>query len=182
MRFYTLLRRDAWEFSYLPGDGGTALIDPLAQRIEELGGSIQLGASVDRIERSDRAVDRSQPDRFIRCPIDHPGDRCPAHPIDPVRERRAHTRSAEALIFPRSLPTAIVRFWYDVQPKSKIEAGILTRRGDRRQLLLAASPAGSICALEQGHGRQRHRDAHLRPAGIAGKTRQRCCWRTRPTM
>jgi isorenieratene synthase len=37
MRFYTLLRRDTWAFSYLPADGGTSLVEPIAQRSEELG-------------------------------------------------------------------------------------------------------------------------------------------------
>jgi isorenieratene synthase len=125
MRFYTLLRRDAWEFSYLPGDGGTALIDPLAKRIEELGGSIQLGAEVDRIERSN--------DRWIaHSPISSYSARSLILATD-----AQHTRSilcasedtrdrAEALYFPRSLPTAVLRFWHDALPKSKVEAGILT--------------------------------------------------------
>jgi len=119
MRFYSLLRRDAWEFSYLPGDGGTALIDPLAKRIEGLGGSIQLGAAVERIERSD--------DQWI---AHGPSGSFAARSIILATDAR-HARSllcasAETLHFPRSLPTAILRFWYDAQPESKVEAGILT--------------------------------------------------------
>ena len=125
MRFYTLLRRDAWEFSYLPGDGGTSLIDPLAKRIEELGGSIQLGATIDRLERSnDQWIAHSPIGSFTARSII-------------LATAAQHTRSilcaseatrdvAETLYFPRSLPTAILRFWYDVQLKSKVEAGIIT--------------------------------------------------------
>src|SRR5574339_1278615 len=51
LRFYTLLRRDAWMFSYLPDDGGTSICKPLAARICELGGEIRLGSRVTRIAR-----------------------------------------------------------------------------------------------------------------------------------
>ncbi|NTW13089.1 MAG: FAD-dependent oxidoreductase, partial [Anaerolineales bacterium] len=43
LRFYTLMRRDAWIFSYLPEDGGTSLCEPLAERIQQLGGRVRLG-------------------------------------------------------------------------------------------------------------------------------------------
>ena len=125
MRFYTLLRRDTWEFSYLPADGGTALIDPLAKRVKELGGSIQLGSKVTRIERSD--------DHWIAY---GPLGACTAQSIVLAADAQ-NTRSilcasadtqaiAETLYFPRSLATAILRFWYNTQPKSKVEAGIFS--------------------------------------------------------
>jgi carotenoid phi-ring synthase / carotenoid chi-ring synthase len=34
LRFYTLMRRDAWMFSYLPEDGGTSICEPLAEQIK----------------------------------------------------------------------------------------------------------------------------------------------------
>ena len=52
MRFYTLLRRDAWTFSYMPADGGTALVEPLARKVEELGGTILRGRQVTHLELS----------------------------------------------------------------------------------------------------------------------------------
>src|SRR5512143_170599 len=51
LRFYTLLRRDAWMFSYLPEDGGTSICEPLAEQVRELDGRIQLGCRVNRIMR-----------------------------------------------------------------------------------------------------------------------------------
>ena len=51
LRFYTLLRRDAWAFSYLPGSGGECVSAPLARRVQELGGEIRLGARVVGLER-----------------------------------------------------------------------------------------------------------------------------------
>jgi isorenieratene synthase len=125
MRFYTLLRRDAWEFSYLPGDAGTTVIDPLAKRIEELGGAIQLGASIDRLERSgDQWTAHSPTGSFSARSIILATDARHARALLCASE---NTRGiAETLHFPRSLPTAILRFWYDTQPKSKVEAGIIT--------------------------------------------------------
>ncbi len=125
MRFYSLLRRDSWNFSYLPADGGTALIDPLAKRVEELGGSIQLGARIDRLERSDdRWIAHSPLGLFTARSLVLATDAQNAHSILCASEE---TRSiAEGLYFPRSLPTAILRYWYDVQPKSKVEAGIFS--------------------------------------------------------
>jgi len=43
LRFYSILRRDAWAFSYLPGDGGSEVTEPLAERVKSLGGEIRLG-------------------------------------------------------------------------------------------------------------------------------------------
>ena len=125
MRFYSLLRRDTWEFSYLPADGGTALIDPLAKRIEELGGSIQLGAKVERIERlDDRWIASSSIGSFSARSLVLAADAQNTRSILGASEA---TRSiAEGLYFPRSLPTAILRYWYDIPPRSKVEAGIFS--------------------------------------------------------
>lgn len=46
LRFYTVMRRDTWAFDYLPNGGGTAIIDPLAERARELGTEIWQGAQV----------------------------------------------------------------------------------------------------------------------------------------
>ncbi|MCA9961623.1 MAG: FAD-dependent oxidoreductase [Anaerolineales bacterium] len=46
LRYYTLLRRDAWEFDFLPADGGTAVIEPMVAKLQELGGEVRLGTAV----------------------------------------------------------------------------------------------------------------------------------------
>jgi isorenieratene synthase len=55
LRFYTVLRRDSWAFSYLPGDGGSLLIQPMLGRLEALGGCLSLGRRVTRVEREGNA-------------------------------------------------------------------------------------------------------------------------------
>ena len=44
LRFYTIARRDAWRFAFLPGTGGACIAEPLAQRAQELGATLYLGA------------------------------------------------------------------------------------------------------------------------------------------
>ena len=56
LRFYTLLRRDAWMFSYLPEDGGTSVCEPLAEKIKQLGGEVRLGSRVKRVVREDESM------------------------------------------------------------------------------------------------------------------------------
>lgn len=46
LRFYTLMRRDAWAFDYLPAGGGSAISEPLAEQARQLGTEIWPGAQV----------------------------------------------------------------------------------------------------------------------------------------
>ena len=125
MRFYTLLRRDTWTFSYLPADGGTSLIDPMVRRLRELGGAVELGA---RVTSLDRGTDRwivhssigSTAARQIILATDSPNTQailC-AGPSTSQLAREMH--------WPRGMATVIARFWYDAQPNSKVEAGIFS--------------------------------------------------------
>ena len=40
LRFYTLLRRDTWAFSYLPANGDTILVKPLVGKLRKMGGTV----------------------------------------------------------------------------------------------------------------------------------------------
>jgi isorenieratene synthase len=51
LRFYTLLRRDAWAFSYLPGSGGQCISEPVAEVVRRLGGEIRMGARVTELRK-----------------------------------------------------------------------------------------------------------------------------------
>ena len=125
MRFYTLLRRDTWAFSYLPADGGTSLIEPLADRIRQLGGSIELGAGVDQIDRSDdRWIVHSAIGSFAARSIILATDAPHTQAI--LNASSVTSALAQNLFFPRGMPTAVLRFWYDRLPDSKVEAGIFS--------------------------------------------------------
>ena len=50
LRFYTVMRRDAWAFDYLPVSAGTAIIEPLAEQVRQKGGDIWQGAQVTKLQ------------------------------------------------------------------------------------------------------------------------------------
>jgi len=136
MRFYTVLRRDAWTFSYMPADGGTALVEPLARRVEELGGTIVRGRRVTRLERDAEGwrIDWQEPDP-LRSPLRDTGMERGSHLILAVDAPNARALlaaspqlagEAAGLYWPRGMPTATVRLWFDREPNSGSEAGILT--------------------------------------------------------
>lgn len=121
LRFYTLLRRDAWAFSYLPGDGGTTVIEPLAERVRSLGGQILLGKKVERLTVKNETW-------TVHC---GDGSFKAAQAILAVDAAAAedilkHSFEADDLYFPRSLPNAVVRLWFDRRPKSGPEAGMFS--------------------------------------------------------
>lgn len=121
LRFYTILRRDAWDFSYLPTDGGTAVCEPLAERVRALGGQILLGQRVDKLTGG--------PDAWTV----HSGDQAFAAQqvilaVDAAAAALIIQNSfgENDLFFPRSLSNSIIRLWFDRSPKAVPEGGMFT--------------------------------------------------------
>ncbi|MEN9561879.1 MAG: hypothetical protein RIR73_123, partial [Chloroflexota bacterium] len=50
LRFYTVMRRDAWAFEYLPNGGGE-VCEKLSAKIQSLGGEIRFKSRVKRVEK-----------------------------------------------------------------------------------------------------------------------------------
>lgn len=132
LRFYTLLRRDAWGFHYLPGPGGTCIAEPLAAVARRLGSEIRQGWRVDSLERENghwRVHCTELPDG-----TPHTLDGIPALILAldapaACRLLNASPATAEAaarLRFPTGVPTAIIRLWFTRQPRSVAEAGIFS--------------------------------------------------------
>jgi len=127
LRFYTLLRRDAWMFSYLPDDGGTSICEPLGARIKELGGAIQLGSRVTRVAREGESW-------LVTRESNSGEETLRANQIilatDPNNAKKILRASfgeeLDNLFFPRALSNAVVRLWFDVKPRAMAEAGIFT--------------------------------------------------------
>jgi isorenieratene synthase len=129
LRFYTLLRRDAWMFSYLPEDGGSSICEPLAARINELGGarSVQLGSRVKRVVREGESwhvtweTAEEEESALVRDVI---------LATDPNNARKILCASfgeeVDPLFFPRALSNAVIRLWFDIKPRPTAEAGIFT--------------------------------------------------------
>lgn len=145
LRFYTLLRRDAWAFSYLPGPGGACLTEPLTEVACRLGSEIQLGARVTALTWKAGGLDNSP---VGESPTEKPGlwqvtyqrhdQSCTLETerlilaVDAPAAKRllgaspATAAAASAFHFPTGVPTAIIRLWFKIQPNPVAEAGIYT--------------------------------------------------------
>ena len=127
LRFYTLLRRDAWMFSYLPDDGGTSICEPLGDKINELGGKIKPGSRVKRVLREDESWlvvwESAEGEESART-----GEVILATDANSAREilHASFGNEVDDLFFPRSLSNTVVRLWFDVKPRPGAEAGIFT--------------------------------------------------------
>ena len=120
LRFYTILRRDAWTFSYLPEDGGTSVIEPLADKVRELGGEILLEKRVSRLEDGPTWKAYCDEEAFSAKQIILAVDASAASSII------KNSFGENALYFPRSLSNAVVRLWFDCTPKPGPESGTFT--------------------------------------------------------
>ncbi len=127
LRFYTLLRRDAWMFSYVPDDGGTSICEPLAARVNALGGSVRLGSRVKRVAREAEAWrvtwDTAEGEESVLAT-----DVILATDSNNARKilYASFGEPVDELFFPRALSNAVIRLWFDVKPRTIAEAGIFT--------------------------------------------------------
>lgn len=125
LRFYTLLRRDAWMFSYLPDDGGTSICEPLAERIRQLGGRVRLGSRVKRVARDGESwcvtweTVEGEESASVK-------DIILATDSNNAKKILCASFGEQELFFPRALSNAVIRLWFDVKPRPTPEAGIFT--------------------------------------------------------
>jgi len=125
LRFYSVLRRDAWAFDYLPSDGGSSLVDPLAARLRALGGELALGRRVTRLARDGDGWRVTWPGgaaaaKQVILACDAPGAKAL------VAASPALDEPAGGLYWPGGQATAVVRIWYDAAPRPGAEAGIFS--------------------------------------------------------
>lgn len=128
LRYYTLLRRDAWEFDYLPADGGTALIDPLVAKLQEMGGRLQLGTAVTHLEplpdgwRMHTADGQTITAAHVVLATD------PAEAVQILQRSPALAAVATGLHWPEGRETAVIRLWFKraPHPHSSAASGLFT--------------------------------------------------------
>lgn len=131
LRFYTVLRRDSWAFSYLPADGGSALAEVVARRICELGGKIISGFKAKELVQNGNSWDvmfrtaESDETLSVRAgqivlAIDAPSA------AKLLSESPTTHEIARDLYWPRGMETAVIRVWFNELPKTGAEAGIFT--------------------------------------------------------
>ena len=127
LRFYTIMRRDAWVFSYLPEEGGASVCEPLGDQIRSLGGEIHLGCRVTSLSSEGKTYtinwqssqgEQSARAQHVIMATDAPNSQKILQNSfgDPVTD----------LFFPRGLENAIVRLWFDSTPLRIAEAGIFS--------------------------------------------------------
>jgi carotenoid phi-ring synthase / carotenoid chi-ring synthase len=128
LRFYTLLRRDAWAFSYFDRDSDLALIAPLRKRLDAAGGSLRLGIKVTALCRDgDRwRVEWDGGSAYaehVILALDGPACR------KLLLDSPSTAEAAKTLDWPLAVPTAVLRFWFSRTPRgasARPEAGIFT--------------------------------------------------------
>ncbi len=129
LRFYSLLRRDAWKFDFMASDGGTSVCEPLAEQVRERGAKIVMAARVINLEQ-DRgggwAVNYQQAGEpaFINT-------KQIVLALDVNNCKKVVTASpdlsgVDAVYWPRAVETAVIRVWFGRQPNPVADSGILT--------------------------------------------------------
>lgn len=131
MRFYTVMRRDSWAFSYMPADAGSCLVNPLAAELTRLGGRVQLDSKAVELDQTEMgwAVRCQSSAGTLQEPI---SARSVILAVDAPAAQRllcaspATTAAAASLIWPRGMENAVIRIWFDKTPSPGAEAGIFS--------------------------------------------------------
>lgn len=123
LRFYTVMRRDAWRFEYLPNGGGD-VCEKLSAKIRQNGGEIRLKSRVKRAEKKDDWILHYESDegpssirsRFVILASDSPS----------AESIILNSFQTDGLFFPHGLGHAVIRLWFSKQPRKHPEAGIFS--------------------------------------------------------
>jgi len=131
LRFYTIMRRDAWRFDYLPNGGGE-VIEKLSAKIKEFGGEIRFNCRVKRMEKDGDWIVHFEKDEihesikshFIILASDSPAAESIIKDSFHADETRAG--GPRPYFFPHGLAHAVIRLWFDKEPRKHPESGIFT--------------------------------------------------------
>lgn len=130
LRFYTLLRRDAWAFSYLPTNGGASVIEPMASVLSAQGGQVITRACVMQLDHQPNGwrVTWQQNGESHSAQAEHVILAMDAPSVEALLRANPDTSEVAArLRLPAGRRTATVRLWFDRAPRPpRSEAGILT--------------------------------------------------------
>ncbi|MBC7879339.1 MAG: FAD-dependent oxidoreductase [Anaerolineales bacterium] len=127
LRFYTLMRRDAWAFEYFPNGGGE-VCEKLAAKITELGGEIRFKSRVKRVEKKDGdwivhwerdGLSGTDHAPFIILASDSPS-------AESIIKNIGGAGLPRPYFFPHGLGHAVIRLWFDKQPRRGPESGMFS--------------------------------------------------------
>lgn len=131
IRFYTMLRSDAWNMTYFLADSHTALIQPMLDKIEAQDGFIITGAEAQRLQRVPEGWRISVVDSALGGTRSLIAEQV-ILAVDPGGAGRilcgGDDTAAEAsqLFFPDRVNSIAVRLWFAVSPREGTPGGMLT--------------------------------------------------------
>ncbi len=131
LRFYTLRRRDAWAFSYLPTESPTSIVAPMLQVIGNLGGEVRLGVKATQLTRTPDgwqvAVEENEhsPATIVAAPHVIIAADAPATTALLLAGQDTQGLAGQ-LRLPSAWASAIVRVWFNRQPRRGAEAGMFS--------------------------------------------------------
>jgi carotenoid phi-ring synthase / carotenoid chi-ring synthase len=125
IRFYTLMRRDAWAFDYLPNGGGE-VCEKLAAKITQLGGEIRLKSRVIRMEKDGNWTAHIQQDGLIESAHASFLILAADSPSAESIIKRSFPSESSSLFFPQGLAHAVIRLWFDTALHKNPETGIFS--------------------------------------------------------
>ena len=130
LRFYTVMRRDAWRFDYLPNGGGE-VCESLAAAITKSGGVIRFRSRVTQLERDGNWIGHYLRDgdsesanaAYLILATDSPAAESILRSSFPAV---VGPRSHRPYFFPHGMAHAVIRLWFDREPRKCPEAGIFS--------------------------------------------------------
>jgi isorenieratene synthase len=130
LRFYTVMRRDAWRFEYFPNGGGEVCRN-LSDKILQLGGRIKFKSRVAGVERAEDWIVHCESEgvpESIRVPFVILASDSPAAESILTGSFPADigVGSPRPYFFPKGLGHAVIRLWFDAAPRRSAEAGIFS--------------------------------------------------------
>jgi len=123
LRFYTVMRRDAWAFGYLPNGSGE-VIDKLSAKIKALGGEIRYKSRVKRLTKEGGWVAHIESDlvhETVKATYVILASNSPA--AESIIKSSFPT---DNFFFPHGLAHAVIRLWFDKPPRKTPESGIFS--------------------------------------------------------
>lgn len=123
LRFYTVMRRDAWAFDYLPNGSGE-VIENLSAKIMSLGGEIRYKSRVKRMTKDGDWVAHFESDNahesvkatYVILASDSPS----------AESIVKNSFPSDGMFFPHGLGHAVIRLWFDKAPRQTPESGIFS--------------------------------------------------------
>ena len=123
LRFYTVMRRDAWAFEYLPNGGGE-VCEKLAAKVLQLGGEIRFKSRVKQVENKGDWITHWEQDGFVGA--DHAPFIILASDSPAADSIIKSSFPADKFFFPHGLGHAVIRLWFDKQPRHGPESGVFS--------------------------------------------------------